>query len=80
MIEQYVTSPYSASYDIKGIDSLPKLFIHSKKDKSVPFEQGKQVFNNALEPKEFWEYEGEHLKAIVKFPESFIEKVNSFLN
>jgi fermentation-respiration switch protein FrsA (DUF1100 family) len=79
MIAQYVTSPYSAKTDIKNIENLPKLFIHSKEDKSVPFSQGKTVFKNALEPKEFWEYEGNHIDAILKFPELFLEKVNSLL-
>ena len=80
MIAQYVTSPYSAKNDIKEIKKLPKLIIHSREDKSVPYTQGKSVFTNALDPKEFWEYEGEHLEAMIKFPELFIQKINSLLN
>lgn len=79
MIAQYVTSPYSAKEDINEIKNLPKLFIHSKGDKSVPFAQGETVFNNAQEPKVFWEYEGNHLDAATNFTELHIEKINALL-
>jgi len=80
MIAQYVTSPYSAKEEIKDIKNLPKIFIHSKGDQSVPFTQGETVFNNASEPKLFWEYEGNHLDAAVNFQEQYIQKINSLLN
>ncbi len=80
MIAQYVTSPYSAKNDIKQIENLPKLIIHSKEDKSVPFSQGETVYNNASEPKEFWVYNGEHLKSAINYPELFIQKINSITN
>lgn len=80
MITQYVTSPYSAKNDIKDINNLPKLFIHSKEDKSVPFSQGETVYNNASEPKELWVFEGEHLESAIKYPELFIQKINSITN
>jgi len=79
MIAQFVTSPYSAKEDIKEIKNLPKLFIHSQGDKSVPFSQGEIVSNNASEPKEFWVYEGEHLEAAENYPELFINKINNLL-
>lgn len=80
MIAQFVTSPYSAKSDIQGIKNLPKLFIHSKEDKTVPFSQGETVFNNALEPKDFWIYEGKHLESAILFPEILIQKINSLIN
>lgn len=80
MIAQYVTSPYSAKNDIKDINNLPKLIIHSKEDKSVPFTQGETVYNNASEPKEFWVYEGTHLEAAIKYPKLFIQKINSLVS
>lgn len=79
MITQFVTSPYSAKEDIKEIKNLPKLFIHSKGDKSVPFTQGETVFNNAQEPKVFWEYEGNHLDAAENYTELFINKINNLI-
>jgi hypothetical protein len=79
MIAQYVTSPYSAQEDIKEIKNTPKLFIHSKGDKSVPLSQGETVFNNASEPKLFWEYEGNHIDAASKHPEIYIKKITNLI-
>jgi len=79
-IELYVTSPYSAKNDIKEIKNLPKLFIHSKEDKSVPFSQGETVYNSASEPKEMWIYSGEHLESAIIYSETFIQKINNLLN
>lgn len=79
IIAQYVTSPYSAKEDIKEIDNLPKLFIHSKQDKSVPFIQGKLVFDNALEPKTFWEYQGNHIDASIKETNEYIKRINNLI-
>lgn len=80
IITEYVTSPYSAKEDIKEIENLPKLFIHSKGDQSVPFTQGETVYQNASEPKIFWEYEGNHLDAVLEYPELYIQKINSVIN
>jgi hypothetical protein len=76
IISTYVTSPYSAVEDIKHLNAIPKLFIHSKGDKSVPFSQGEAVYSNAPEPKVFWEYEGNHLDSAAKFPKEYIQKIN----
>jgi len=80
IIKQYVTSPYSAKDDIKEVEKLPKLFIHSQTDESVPFRQGKLVFNNASEPKELWVYEGNHLDAAVNSKKEYVKKINSLLD
>ncbi len=80
MIAQYVTSPYSAKEDIKAIEDLPKLFIHSKNDKSVPFAQGEIVFENAQKPKTFWKYDGNHIDAAVIARYEFIKKIDNLIN
>lgn len=77
IIAQYVTSPYSAKEDIKKINNLPKLFIHSKEDTSVPFTQGEMVYNNASGQKELWIYEGKHLESASKYTEEYIQKINT---
>lgn len=61
IIEKYVTSPYSAKEDVKALAGLPKLFIYSKGDSTVPFEQGQLIYENAPEPKQFLEFSGEHI-------------------
>jgi len=65
VIEKYVTSPYSVKEDIKSLKGLPKLFIYSKGDSTVPFEHGQVIYNNAPEPKQFLEFSGEHIQAMV---------------
>jgi predicted alpha/beta-fold hydrolase len=65
IIEKFLVSPYSAKEDIKTLTNIPKLFIYSKADSSIPFEQGQLIYSNAPEPKQFIEYSGEHLEAMV---------------
>jgi alpha-beta hydrolase superfamily lysophospholipase len=76
MISIYVTSPYSAKEDIKYIESIPKLFIHSKEDESVPFSQAEAVYSNAHEPKDFWVYDGKHLESASKFQKDYLKKIS----
>ncbi len=66
IIEKFVVSPYSAKEDIKSLNGLPKLFIYSKGDSTVPFAQGQTIYDNAPEPKQFLEYSGDHLEGMVK--------------
>lgn len=63
-LENSFHTPYSAKEDIKQITKIPKLIIHSKEDKDVPFAQGMMLFENAPAPKEFIEFSGEHLYAL----------------
>jgi predicted alpha/beta-fold hydrolase len=72
-------SPYSAKEDIKEIGKVKLLMIHSAGDKSVPFSQGKLVFDNAITTKTFWIYEGEHLEAPTLFPADWVNRVNALL-
>lgn len=64
-IEKLLVSPYSAKEDVKALKDVPKLFIYSKGDSTVPFEQGQLIYENAPEPKQFLEFSGEHLQAMV---------------
>ena len=65
MISSMLISPYSAKEDVKALKDLPKLFIYSKGDSTIPFEQGQLVYDNAPEPKQFIEFSGEHIQAMV---------------
>ncbi len=66
IIEKALISPYSAKEDVKALNSIPKLFIYSKGDSTVPFEQGQLIYANAPEPKQFLEFYGEHIQAMVE--------------
>jgi dienelactone hydrolase len=65
VIEKFLVSPYSAKEDVKALTDVPKLFIYSKGDSTVPFEQGQLIYTNAPEPKQFLEFSGEHIQAMV---------------
>ncbi|WP_299315211.1 alpha/beta fold hydrolase [uncultured Aquimarina sp.] len=78
-LEKNYISPYSAKEDIKSIDEIYKLFIHSKEDKDVPFTQGKVVFNNATGPKKFIEFTGAHLYGLKYKKEQIIHEINEMV-
>ncbi|MHA6279036.1 alpha/beta hydrolase [Salinimicrobium sp. CAU 1759] len=71
--------PYTAKEDITQIKDLPILFIHSKEDKEVSFEQGKMLFELAVAPKSLWIYEGDHLQAPILFPEELVSRIDKLL-
>ena len=73
-------SPYSAKEDIKSIKNIPKLFIHSQQDKEVPYSEGKLVFNNAKNPKIFFEYHGNHLQAMLVNPAGVLKGIRYLIN
>lgn len=75
-IEKLLVSPYSAKEDVKTLTDVPKLFIYSKGDSTVPFEQGQLIYANAPEPKQFIEYTGEHLQAMVVDQKNVIEAIS----
>ncbi|AQX11306.1 lysophospholipase [Elizabethkingia meningoseptica] len=77
MILKGMPSPYSAKEDIKGLGTLPKIVIHSKEDKEVPYEQGKLVFDNASQPKQFIESAGAHLGGMQNNTEEILKAIQS---
>lgn len=74
VIQQFVTSPYSAKEDIKGV-RIPVLIVHSEDDSAVPKSQGKLIYEHANAPKFFWEYHGEHLEAAQKQAEELSRRM-----
>lgn len=79
IIKTYVTSPYSAKEQIKEIIDMPKLIIHSTTDETIPFDQGKLVFDNAKEPKIFWDNHVAHLRGIIDKKEEYLHKIESLI-
>ncbi|MNK22715.1 2-succinyl-6-hydroxy-2,4-cyclohexadiene-1-carboxylate synthase [compost metagenome] len=77
MISSMLISPYSAKEDVKTLKGLPKLFIYSKGDSTIPFEQGQLVYDNAPEPKQFLEFTGEHIQAMVVDKDRILKAINS---
>ncbi|MFC6269137.1 alpha/beta hydrolase [Frigoriflavimonas asaccharolytica] len=75
--ESYINAiafPYAAKEDIKTV-TIPKLFIHSDGDKTIPISQGKVVFDNAQNPKTFLKYDGDHLEAFTKDKDAVLKAI-----
>ncbi len=66
----------------KYIDKIPcpKLFIHSRKDKTVPFSQGLKYYQIAPAPKEFIETPDNHIEALGIYSDLFLPKILMFLD
>ncbi len=79
MIDNALGNVYSAKEDIKFTQGLPKLFIYSKNDKTVPYSQGEIIFANASEPKQFLEFSGDHLLAVKQNPAIVVKAVEALL-
>lgn len=79
LIRQGVTSPYSSIEDVKFIENMPKLIMHAKNDRVVPYTQGQQVFESATEPKVFLETEEGHLDAMRNNPQAVIAKIKELI-
>ncbi len=75
VIKQYVTSPYSAKEIIPQLKKTRLLFIHSEEDQ-IPIEGAYTLYESANCTKSFWKYEGKHIEAPVKYPETFIRHIN----
>ncbi|MFC2104413.1 alpha/beta hydrolase [Bacteroidota bacterium] len=76
-VKALVKSPYESKELIKDIKT-PVLVIHSNEDKSVPIYMGQTLYNNANQPKYFWEITGKHVYGLLLFPHEYIEKFNDF--
>lgn len=78
-IDKNFKNPYAANEDIKALNKIPKLFIHSKQDLVVPFKQAQEVFNNAPEPKQFIIFKGKHLQGMTIVPDKILKAVNKMV-
>ncbi len=70
---------YVAFRDIAKIDSIPKLIIHSRKDKQVAVKYGKKLYSNAKQPKIFWETDTKHIMTLIKYPKETVQKIKDLL-
>jgi hypothetical protein len=57
----------------------PKLFIHSRGDRVVPFRLGRRVYEAAAEPKQFLEIQGGHNDGFLVSSEVYLETIDDFL-
>ncbi|MFZ4930306.1 alpha/beta hydrolase [Chryseobacterium sp. Mn2064] len=77
-ILQTLVSPYSAKEDVKTLGKLPVLVIQAKDDHTVPYEQGKLVYDNAPSgTKAFIETKGDHLEGMKNNKEDILKAMNT---
>ena len=53
-----ISDSYSPENYIEKISPLPMIIIHGEDDDVVPFENGKEIFRLAKDPKQFWAIRG----------------------
>ncbi len=58
---------------------IPKLFIHSPEDEIVPYEQGRKLFEQASEPKEFLQIMGGHNEGFLYSGAAYVDGMRLFL-
>ncbi|MGZ4034458.1 MAG: alpha/beta hydrolase [Bacteroidia bacterium] len=68
-----VRSKYDAINYIDKV-TIPKLIIHSTEDATCPFYMGKQLYDKAIAPKEFWEVKGPHIQSSNLYPDEFAKR------
>jgi fermentation-respiration switch protein FrsA (DUF1100 family) len=76
-IRLIIRNPFES---IRKVDRIgaPILFLHSREDAVIPFEEGRRLFDAAPSPKQFVEVTGGHLYASEKDP-GFFPAIRSFL-
>ena len=76
-ITQMLKDVYTEKEDIKFTEGLPKLFIYSKNDSTIPFSHGEEIYKNAAEPKQFLENTSEHIQGLKEEPKEILKAINN---
>jgi fermentation-respiration switch protein FrsA (DUF1100 family) len=77
-VRALATNQFDNESRVAEIDA-PKLLIHSRQDRVVPFELGRRVYEAAAEPKQFLEIEGGHNDGFLVSEESYLRTISGFL-
>ena len=75
----FIKDNYDNQLNLKNFKK-PILIVHSKDDRIIPLEMGKQLFEKANEPKEFFEIEHPHLKGTSFYAKEISEKIYKMIN
>ncbi len=83
LIPAFFTRPFIPtrynSIDCIGNIDVPVLVIHSTEDRVCPCFMGKQLYEKAKSPKEFWEIKGGHVQCAVLYPDEFVNRFISIV-
>ena len=70
---------YDTKQYVKNI-SCPVMVAHSKNDEIIPYDEGREIFDNAAEPKQFLEMQGGHNDGFMVSGSTYVEGLRSFIN
>jgi uncharacterized protein len=70
---------YNTKQYVKNVSS-PVLVAHSKDDEIIPYDEGREIFAAAPEPKQFLEMRGGHNDGFIVSGASYINGLKSFIN
>ncbi len=62
-----------------GHITCPKLFLHAVNDDTVPYAQGRRLYEAAAAPKEFWDVPAGHIEAFTAFRPAYAPRLLDFL-
>jgi len=79
LTRMFVPSKYDAVDYIDKI-TVPKLIIHSTEDNVCPYFMGKELFEKAKEPKQFWEIKGAHIACCRIYAAEFVKKFKELIS
>ncbi len=69
---------YDTRQYVKNI-SCPVMVAHSKNDEIIPYDEGREIFDAAAEPKQFLEMRGGHNDGFMVSGSTYIEGLRSFI-
>lgn len=78
-IKKTLQISYSSKNDIKSLQKIKVLFIHSQKDSVVPFKHYQKVKQNCKAQNQSLIYEGEHIMCPIVETQKYIEAVNKLV-
>jgi len=70
---------YNTKQYIKKI-SCPVLVAHSKNDEIIPYDEGREIFDTAPQPKQFLNMRGGHNDGFIVSGTSYVEGLRSFIH
>ncbi|HEY0029745.1 MAG TPA: alpha/beta fold hydrolase [Bacteroidia bacterium] len=73
-----VPTKYDAIDEIDKV-TIPKLIIHSTEDETCPFYMGKELFDKAIAPKDFWIVKGGHMQAGLLYSDEFVKRFKDLI-
>lgn len=78
LVRMMVPSKYDA-IDVVDQITIPKLFIHSTKDRICPYEMGQALHQKAVGSKDLWTVHGRHIATSQDMPEEFVAHFKALL-